>query len=207
MAGKSWEEFLPEESKAAHSAMLDYLRMGTKRSLRSLHKRYTAQTSSKPPTTKLNSLTTWSNKFDWVKRAAAYDAEQQAAQDRAVAAARSKLIADELADYRKELARFRKVRDRMRVEASEVVDEKEEVNPKTGAVTITKTVEVTPDLAAHRLLTKWRSEISALGRRSMGLPERITEQHVDEIDAESAVKGYIGISPDDWDDDITGDAD
>lgn len=190
-----------DESKPAHEALMDYLRMGTKRSLRGLLKRYEKQTSNKPPTTKFNTLSTWSKKFEWVKRAEAYDKAQQAKQDQLIAAARSKLVHDELADYRKELARFRKVRDQLHSGEPEVIDYQEVVDPNTGTVTITKTVQVADGLGAHRLVTKWRSEISALGRRAMGLPEKITEQHVDEIDAEQTVKGYIGISPDDWDDD------
>lgn len=203
--GNLWDK-REGESKAAYAALLDYLRMGTKRSLRSLLKRYQEQTSNKPPTTKFNSLSTWSNRFEWVKRAAAYDEAQEAKQEKRIAAARAKLIDDELADYRAERARFLKVRAKMHV-TDEFISTTEEVDEKTGKVTITKTVEISVDPSAHRLLTKWRSDISALGRRSLGMPEKITEQHIDpDIDAEKTLKGYIGISPDDWDDDDEADS-
>lgn len=198
--GNSWDK-RDDESKAAHAALMDYLRMGTKRSLRSLVKRYESQTSSKPPTTKLNSLTTWSNKHEWVKRADAYDDAQEAKQDKRIAAARSKLITDEMKDYRAELARFRSVRSTLNFTGQDLTEETIEFDESTGITTVTRTVVESINPSAHRTMSKWRGEISALGRRSLGMPEKITERHIDpDMDAEKMIKGYIGISPDDWDD-------
>lgn len=206
LAEAIWEK-RDDESAAAHEALRDYLRMGVRRSLRKLSENYLRRASSKraakqPPTTSLNSLETWSNTHEWVKRAQAYDADQQRRLDEAIAQRRRKLLDEEFKDFEAELARFRKVRKQISITETEVVDVKEETDDETGTVIMSKTVVESVNLGAHRMMTKWRAEISALGRRSMGMPERITEQLVDpDIDAEKQFKAYVGISPDDWDDD------
>ena len=66
------------ESDLAVIACNTYLRMGVRRSLRKLDARYRAQKADEnepdPPTDKWSTLTTWSVRFDWVDRAAEYDA-------------------------------------------------------------------------------------------------------------------------------------
>ena len=47
--------------------------MGAGRSLRKLTDRYLQQVSEIPPTTKWNTITTWSNKFEWVAAAEQFD--------------------------------------------------------------------------------------------------------------------------------------
>ncbi len=73
-----WER-QPRESARAHQAFLDYCAMGVSRRLHGLHEDYlrTAQEGrQKPPTTKWYTIGEWSRRNDWVKRSAAWDAEQ-----------------------------------------------------------------------------------------------------------------------------------
>jgi hypothetical protein len=67
----AWEALAQREreSKAAHAAFLDYVRMGPRRSIRQLHTRYVQQTPGKaladsPPTTGTNLLLTLSTHHD-----------------------------------------------------------------------------------------------------------------------------------------------
>lgn len=66
---------IPGESRAANSALRDYYLMGAGRSLRGLLGQYIQQSSNNPPTktptTKFNTLSTWSHKYRWVDRATA----------------------------------------------------------------------------------------------------------------------------------------
>jgi hypothetical protein len=79
----AWEALAPRarESKVAYAAFLDYVRMGPRRSIRQLHARYVQQLSSNPlaespPTTKLNTLFTWSTRHGWQDRLMAYQEER-----------------------------------------------------------------------------------------------------------------------------------
>lgn len=62
------------ESNNALIACNDYLRMGVKRSLANLCRRYAEQGLEKPPTKHLNTLKLWSVKYSWVNRSTEYDA-------------------------------------------------------------------------------------------------------------------------------------
>lgn len=69
----------PGEPKAAHAAFLDFVYLAPQeRSLRKLLRIYEERASrpgSSPPTTKYNTLATWSSKFHWTHRADLVDAE------------------------------------------------------------------------------------------------------------------------------------
>lgn len=71
------------ESDKAHTAFLDYIRLGPDRSLRKLHARYRVQSGGKagaetaPPTKRLNTLANWSSRYQWQKRLAAYKQERE----------------------------------------------------------------------------------------------------------------------------------
>lgn len=195
------------ESDSAYQALRDYLRIGVRRSLSKLCAQYTRQASSKrtvkqPPTTSLNTLETWSHQHEWVKRAKAYDIDEQRKLDAALEANRQKLIDDELADYRAELRRFREVRSKVLPSYFEQVSEVKAPDPDDPNKTIiTRTIVEHIDIGTSHALTKWRLDISALGRRANGMPEKITEALIDDnVDADKTFKAYIGISPDDWDD-------
>jgi len=64
------------ESNKAIQACNDYLRMGAGRSLAKLHHNYVSPSSiSAPATVSLRWLQEWSRKYDWVNRAAEWDAQ------------------------------------------------------------------------------------------------------------------------------------
>lgn len=71
-----------DETKRAHDALLDYCAMGGGRSIRALFAQYRQQSATfaatgaatrKPPTRRLRTIMTWSSRFDWPERAAAWD--------------------------------------------------------------------------------------------------------------------------------------
>ena len=65
-------EPLPAVPTRARQALLDYLRLGSGRSLTALHQSYLTQPGA--PTRSLNTLRKWSSEFDWSTQAAASDA-------------------------------------------------------------------------------------------------------------------------------------
>lgn len=72
------------ETDNAVIACNDYLRLGTGRSLAKLCQTYTKPIPVKPPTKHIATLKDWSTKFNWVERAAAFDAtwEQRKSEER-----------------------------------------------------------------------------------------------------------------------------
>jgi len=68
------------ESDKAHTAFLEYVRMGPLRSLQKLHEEYCAQGESRPspPTRRLATLKKWSLDYEWQTRLAAYKQERDA---------------------------------------------------------------------------------------------------------------------------------
>src|SRR5512145_2654016 len=79
-----WETLAPRpgEPDRAHSAFLDYVRLGPGRSLRKLLARYRGQTEGgpradfQPPTRRQATLEAWSTRWEWQARLTAYKAEQ-----------------------------------------------------------------------------------------------------------------------------------
>jgi hypothetical protein len=70
------------EPSRSHQAFLDYVRLGAGRSIRQLHALYVERAASKPqadspPSTRLSTLFTWSARYEWQKRLAAYREERQ----------------------------------------------------------------------------------------------------------------------------------
>lgn len=95
-------------------------------------------------------LCRWSSANDWTARAEAWDANQQLSDDDRRARLRDELIEDEIADYRAQLLQWRKTWD-----------------------IATRTPD--PDF---QNLTKWRRDISAMGRLALGLPDKVTESQL-----------------------------
>lgn len=202
------------ESDAAHQALRDYCRMGVRRSLSKLLAQYTRQASNKrstklPPTQSSNTLETWSHSHEWVKRAKAYDVDQQKKLDAEIEASRKKWIEDEITNAKAELQRFKLVRGAVNLSFKEQVSETKTPDPDDPTKTIvTRTFIEHIDVSQHAALTRWLDNISAIGRRAHGLPEKITEAHIDpNIDADKMYKAYYGISPDDWDEPLNDDTD
>jgi hypothetical protein len=67
------------ESRAANQGLRDYAMMGARRSLRSLKERYSnVAPTEKPPTRYFHTISTWSNKYDWVARVNRWQELEQA---------------------------------------------------------------------------------------------------------------------------------
>lgn len=202
------------ESDAAYQALRDYCRIGVRRSLSKLLAQYTRQASNKrstkqPPTLSSNTLETWSHQHEWVKRAKAYDIDQQKKLDTDLETSRQKWIEDEIGNAKAELQRFKLVRGKVNLSMKEQVKETQEPDPEDpNKIIVTRVFIERIDLSTHAALTRWLDNISAIGRRAHGLPERITEAHIDpNIDAEKMYKTYYGIGPDDWDEPLNDDSD
>jgi len=80
----AWDALAPTpgETAKAYAAFLDYVQMGPGRSLKKLCERYRGQTAGEvgvknPPTQRLATLETWSTRFQWQARLAAYETERQ----------------------------------------------------------------------------------------------------------------------------------
>lgn len=71
----------PSETDRAVQACNDYLRMGAGRSLRKLLQKYGKTRRNTTPTDSFDTLANWSSSFEWQLRAAAYDAETEAAKN------------------------------------------------------------------------------------------------------------------------------
>ncbi len=85
--GGIWEK-LDDEPGKVYRAFLDYCQMGAGRSLTKLQKRYQSAAEAlplsdpvEPPTKRLQTLKTWSVKWDWQRRVEAWDKAQQEAED------------------------------------------------------------------------------------------------------------------------------
>jgi len=82
----AWETLAPlaNETSKAHAAFLEYVQMGPGRSIRTLYAKYcerivSGSSAEKPPTKRLPTLFTWSTKYDWQARLAAYAEERDRA--------------------------------------------------------------------------------------------------------------------------------
>lgn len=76
-----WDELLPGESAKAFQAFMDYAEAGPSRSLRKLLEHYVqtprAGKAVQPPARSLATLSKWSARYQWRRRALEYDYEQQ----------------------------------------------------------------------------------------------------------------------------------
>lgn len=103
------ERQLRESSKAVQ-ACNDYLRMGVGRSLRTLLSSWVEQGQTSTPTSNFSTLSEWSRRYGWGKRAESYDAEiDQKKTDHANEVMQSGLaLAHNRVDELKDLAKFLK---------------------------------------------------------------------------------------------------
>jgi len=149
----SWDR-QPTESAKAHRALLDYCGMGPARSMKALLERYVqapTNASPRPPTLSWTTITTWSHKNDWVKRAAAWDADQERLEKEALRtainemaqrqASEGRALQDMAAMLRERLEQFVRV---MRPVTVETIDE-------NGQVVRVIRTEIKPGDAANLL--------------------------------------------------------
>lgn len=72
---------VPGESRRANAALRDYVAMGGGRSLSKLLNQYRSSTPQQPPTKHQNTLKTWSARWQWQARLAAWEEAMQAEEE------------------------------------------------------------------------------------------------------------------------------
>lgn len=189
MTAELWEQQSGETARA-YKAFVTYRDLGAERSidrayvaLSSKRQRNGSETAAKAAP---RHWYEWSSNNEWVRRAQAWDREQQRQADETRELLKrnriAELIEDEFADYRAELARFRRVRDQTpayeREAMKETTETKDDENGKPMRV-IVRIHTARLNVGSHRGLTRWRKNISELGRLSVGLPTSFTASKVD----------------------------
>lgn len=162
------------ESSKAVAACNDYLLLGAGRSHSGLLAFYADRIERggpKPPSMRRATIEGWSSKFHWLDRAEQYDAEKMAEQEAMIAA----LLTEGLAAAHERVRLLGKLADELRDRMAKGGEE----------TTIRDLMSVYRELRG--VLDDIAQEVG--GRR----------QTVD-LSALLGVKTYIGISPDDWDD-------
>lgn len=146
------------ESQKAYEAFVTYRDMGVQRSLAKVAEKLGKSSQI---------ISRWSAKHAWGERVAEWDAQQFQKADNKREKMREKLIEDELADYEKQLDKWREVYEETRKFVRKGRVQAENMTIETIAL----------EVAEWERLSKWRSEISRQGRLAMGLPDKIQEQH------------------------------
>lgn len=142
------------ETQKAYTAFLDYCRMGAGRSLRALVQLYREPDAENPPTKHDATVFGWSSRYQWQDRVAEYDKAIAKDREGRLAEKRQEIEDAELEDYGRELMEWRRRFDVL-----------------MAAPNGMNTFEVTA-------LFKLRKEIADLGRRAVGLPEKISDSRV-----------------------------
>lgn len=149
------------ESVKAYEAFVEYRNLGVQRSITQVaHKLNKSHTI----------IARWSTRNEWVKRVEAWDAAQIKSTDDLRDEQRKALIERELADYSKMATKWDDVWDSTKLHLRHV-------RKKLDDGSTLEIVELNVD-DWHKL-TKWRDDISKQGRRALGLPDKITQSHID----------------------------
>lgn len=172
---------LPQESGKAFAAFELYREMGVERSIAKVAQKYNKSASY------IAQLNRWSGQHGWVKRAAAWDDAQSQAHNVEMNAHREALIDAELADYEQQLANWRRLWDTTQI----FIERRSMTLPDGTRVQMSEL-----NIDGYIRLAEYRHRISALGRRAMGLPDKIVQSDV--TSGGKAIKGYAIVSPDDW---------
>lgn len=180
----------PGETLRAVQACNDYLRMGPGRSLRSLIEEYARDGQTRPPTRNRSTLTNWSARYHWQDRAAVYDARLEVEKNRR---------ADEVMQSGLALAheRVTKLKDLAGKLEGYLQDENNVWLPdvkQIGGGKFAERVDIVRFNAA--LIEQYRNTLDDLAKETGG-----RRQSVDLTTGGQPIKGYVTISPDDWDDD------
>jgi hypothetical protein len=189
----------PGESDKAVQAANDYLRMGPGRSLRKLAQKYNKSRRTTPPTTSKDTLGIWSSDFEWQKRASEYDAAIEAAKNEK----RRKSLEEGLA---LEYERVNKLKRLARYLESQIFEKDDDGNQPNVWVADVKQIGggefvERVDLVRFNsaLISEYRSTLDDIAKE---VGDRRQKQEISGLDGGPiVVKGYIGISPDDWDED------
>lgn len=170
-----WEQLADENTKQ-YQAFFDYCQMGVGRSLDKLCAQYAsqkgAQDAPKPPTTNLSTLKSWSSKFDWVARVAAWDQHLRDIEQQAREAAQRQIIDRELEAYEAEYARWWQAFESTPYHEQDWVQETDDPQRPGQKMRV---VVVNSNVTKQRTLLRWFKDLTDLGRRAVGLPDKITE--------------------------------
>lgn len=182
---------LPNETVKAYTAFLDYVNMGGGRSLRKLQAEYRRQTVARPPSTRLETLTEWSKTHKWQDRLKAYATEVQ---QRQLATQKQRLdrftetvweFHDTLAEHvRAQLAEYEK---------NKIAKKTRVPDPRNPAQEI-EVVYMKTNLRDLMMLVDMAGKLGKDLRAQLGLPTPI-----DVTSGGEPLKGYMNVSPDEWD--------
>lgn len=161
----------PKESPRAFAAFAAYRDMGAARSIEKVREKLDKKSGYS------RQLQEWSSVHRWVERAREYDeTSERAIREKVdarygdkIANARVKIITDELEEYERQLDKYAQVWER-----TQLHERGSEHKLPTGEKV--KLVQVAID--EWRELLRWRLDISFLGRRAVGLPDRVTQADV-----------------------------
>lgn len=192
-----WESLkkLDTEKTPAYQAFLDYVAQGPGRSLHKLYEEYVSRTDDDPapPTRNERTIDEWSLKHEWQKRIAAYLGEQRKA----------------LGNRQKE--QYVKLADKGMAQIEKLIEMTDDMLKEFALMRITKrrrvkdpnnpgkeieTVQLKVNTADLNNLIKAHADLQKNLRLALG--EKTTVEM--DASADGKVKLYIGVSPDDWDD-------
>jgi hypothetical protein len=142
---------IPNETTKAYQALMDYCLMGAARSIRQLHAQYREQKADEPPTVRYKTLGQWSSRHNWQER---------------------------VKDYEKRLAEQREQRreqKRIEIEGKAAIDHDRMLAIWDGRFALVEEVPNAAKAGELHSLARLRREIDDFGRRSVGLPDKVTE--------------------------------
>lgn len=190
-----WER-QPNEGAKPFQAFALYRDMGNARTLAAVAKQLTKSEQL---------IRRWSMRDHWQERVTAYDNEVARIAQEAVfnaiperiAAAREQIVIDELDDYQALLQEYRAAKEQARLMRREVTGFT--IDPASGERVKVVTMRMTT-LEFWRL-TRWRLDISRMGRLTVGLPSKVTESRLTDKDGESSWADLLAAARDDDEDD------
>jgi hypothetical protein len=185
---------IPDETQRANDALNHYYLMGAGRSIRKLHEQYCQQTDRKAPAKRLKTLFDWSTEHHWQARIAA-----QKEIDDAVALAKYQerhmseaemlaLLADQA---RGDMADFANVK-----QPADLVDHPKSHLVHKLKVTARRNKDGTITARTELELYNAQSALEKIGKKHGSFTDKI--EHSGEVTHN--MKGYVNVSPDDWDD-------
>jgi hypothetical protein len=156
------------ENSLWYGRFVDYRNSGPKRSILGTYHAWQDSEGKKRSKSPAKSWRDASSEFGWKERAEAWDSWQREETAKRTEAERERLLETELADYKKQLEKWNEVFDRTELFSSK----KRGIDPKTGR----EIVNVELEVSEWHSLTRWRADISKIGRLALGLPDKIEKR-------------------------------
>lgn len=199
------------ETKRANQALRDYAALGVGRSIDKLHARYIANESQiEPPTKSRHTLAGWSIRYDWQRRVAEYDRQEEEAFEQQRREWRRQLIEQDWEHGQ----RLRELSEKILAAAPSFIRRREKIEklPDGGerriitvaldANALARVEKLASDLqrlaagepTANVKITDWRGEIADMLRRGEisvdDLRGELDEREIDEITTLAGVVLY-----------------